>query len=617
MTLRLAVPTLMHMKKTVPRTNTLGLLIAVLLSSTTVAGAQEDLLFLPRTVEPFMLFSAAGSVIAAPEGGPWPSILLIETDGRGSNVQVSARDLPAFNLVDRSLELWVRIENLAQLNEFWVYAASDAEFENRAVFMLSDARTELVEGEWMRVRLSAQAAQRWGLPDLSALVALQFWSNDHGASPVRIAIGPIALADTQPTLTIAVTPPEPIAEWTAQTYFQAAPAAESEAPATIVPSRRAAGLTPEASGRPESAPTEAEDAIPWSRKATIDFSMDWRMVWGSDAQQEGFFSQMDDLGIYLSRPLATTTMLHMHASVRTDEGDDPAIGAIESAAFRLRSLYVQQTLPHALELLAGYFSPDPVHKWLQVTRSAGIEPAFGQDMTPNSLYLMGRWRSPFGVGVQAAVNPDVIGLRADGYRTNTAQEELGMPLLFGSVWYDREPLQAELAATLNGDALKVAAMVGTARNVGQTNISGTMGAKFATASDHEFKTYPLWDHIEGGALRLSGGVSAARRVGSVFVNGGAAYQFVHYSESESVAHRIGIDAGVRYGWSELYTVLSLRDPSNVVWKESAGIEAGVIVEHAGVEFIAGYTMGGFHTLSGLYGNTDLNGAFLRVKATYW
>ncbi len=352
----------------------------------------------------------------------------------------------------------------------------------------------------------------------------------------------------------------------------------------------------------------------------IDFSLDWRMVWGTLDGEAGYYNQIDDLHMYVENSLSDYTKLFTVFGIQDVNFEDFSEGAIDGSYFYLNALYMVQEVYEDTEITAGYTAPDPVHKWLQVTRSAGIEPAFGQDMAPRSLWIGGKWEGLEPYGVQLAVVPDVIGKENEGdtKQVMTYQEELGVPNVFGSLWIDTETFDMEAAAALNGDALKAAAGAGYVYRFAPYSLSVTAGIKYTKGED--FQTYPVWDHLDN-AWRLSSGVSGAIPLGEVTFNPGLAWQSVIYDGGD-VRHLGGIDVGFLYKILELYGVVTLYDLENSVWEENAGLEAGLIVDYRGVEYMTGYTMAGFNTLSGLYNNKSWNeggvdGVFLRIKATYW
>ena len=273
----------------------------------------------------------------------------------------------------------------------------------------------------------------------------------------------------------------------------------------------------------------------------IDFSLDWRMIWGTLDGEPGYYNQIDDLHMYVENSLSDYTELYTVFGIQEVNFEDFSEGAIDGSYFYLNALYMLQEIYDDTEVFAGYTAPDPVHKWLQVTRSAGIEPAFGQDMAPRSLWIGGRWKGLEPYGVQLAVVPDVIGKENEGdsKQVMTYQEELGVPNIFGSLWIDTETFDMEAAAALNGDALKAAAGAGYFYSFAPYSLSVTAGIKYTKGED--FQTYPVWDHLND-AWRLSSGISCAIPLREVTFNPGLAYQSVIYDRGD-VRHLGGIDVG--------------------------------------------------------------------------
>ncbi len=356
-------------------------------------------------------------------------------------------------------------------------------------------------------------------------------------------------------------------------------------------------------------------------KTQLDFSLDWRMVWGlNDAGDPQFYSQLDDLYLYIQNELKEGTLLFASAGIEDVNFDDMSQGEINGSDFYLQSLYMQQKLTDSVTMEAGYFSPDPIHKWLQVTRSAGIESALGQDMTPTSLWIDGKWKGSGPLGVQLGIVPDIIGKAQSGsdLRTLTYQESLAVPNLFSSLWYDTDVLDGEIAAAVNGDALKIAAEGGYYRKFEPYRLSASIGMKYTRGK--EFSTYPEWDHLDD-TLRLSTGCSLLFPFSLVQLNPGLAYQGV-FSNSGTSRHMSGLDFGILYRSLEFYSVITLFDLENLSWGDTAGLETGIILAYKDVKYMTGFTMAGFNTLSGLYNNKDWNeggvdGIFFRIKATYW
>jgi len=360
----------------------------------------------------------------------------------------------------------------------------------------------------------------------------------------------------------------------------------------------------------------------------IQFSLDWRMTWGvrdSDAPalldpintgetgDPQFYTQLDDLYIYIQKELSPSAVLHGSAGWEQVNVND------FSTPPALNTLYLEQSFLTDWTFLAGYYSPDPVKKWLQVSRSSGLESALGQTMTPRSLWLQARWKSDFPLGAQIALMPDLIGKDQSGsYRVQTYQQELGVPNAFLSLWYQGESNEGELALSVNGDAWKVALQDAWSLTFDKLRIAGSMGIKYTRGST--FTTFPEWDHLDN-AWRFSTAWSCQYPLGEWIINPGAAFQFLLYSD-QSYRTQAGLDLGLIYKKMEIYGVLTHYNLDYWEWGSTLGGEAGIIFSSQGVKYIAGLTMAGFHNQSGLYNNRStleggVNGAFLRIKATYW
>ncbi len=785
-----------------------------------LSAGETETLFIPREDNPFTLYSSAGSYSLNENDSLWPVSLKMETDGKGSNVQLIATDLPPFSLENKHLIVWVKPEDTDNLGDLWIYASDSSDFSNRIVYMISRDRTQLKAGEWNCLSLPVSAGSPWGDPDLNKLTSFQFWINDTGEAPVSVEFGPVLVRtpssesavimtfddgwESQITLAapvmeargqkgVAYIIPDLIGSrfylnedelmflqnqygWTigahymermdsmsrnelhtvfmdmqqwfsdrglemkhfsypngavsrdldfvVPEYFDTARTIiefpETDPPAdkyklktlniyspldpailenhlsSMAPSgellilifhkiesnvNNETELSPAdfervcdlvaASGFPvktldginsdfndgEVYPSdwnaitlfqnaaETQEAVtaappdplelpeePLNKggagrpdifaRTQLDFSLDWRMVWGvNDEGDWRYYTQIDDMFFYVQSDLSDSARLFGSFGIKEVNIDDFTEGEIgnDDIPFVLNELYMEQQLPYGTALAAGYFNPDPHHKWLQATRADGVEPAFGDDMTPQSIWLQGSWTNGE-IGYQFALVPDVIGVDSADYdrRVLTYQKNLGLPNLFTSLWYDSAGYDGELAAALNGDALKVSAMGGFFHDFDSFRLSGTMGVKY-TMGD-EFTTWPDWDHLDE-TLRLSTGWSVSIPVGVFVVNPGAAWQMV-VPFSGTLSNRAAVDIGVFYKNLELYALLSSYDITRMVWGDTAGMETGLVVDFEAVDYIFGYTMTGFHSRSGLYNNktwndAGINGAFLRIKATYW
>lgn len=365
----------------------------------------------------------------------------------------------------------------------------------------------------------------------------------------------------------------------------------------------------------------------------IQFSLDWRMAFGprdsdgdpadpvnnGDTGDPQFYSQLDDLYLYIQKELSSSAYLYASAGWESVNLEGLGTDAFQGSDMELHHLYLEQPFSGGWTFLGGYYSPDPVKKWIQVSRSPGIESALGQDMTPDSLWLHGSWKGDGPLGVQAAVMPDLIGKDAGGsYNVLTYQQDLGVPNAFLSLWYQGISSEGEAAFAINGDAIKVAAEEGWYHSWEKLSLSATMGIKYTRGS--EFSTFPLWDHLDD-AWRISTAWSCTYPLGDVKVNPGIAYQLILRPEI-SPRHLLGVDIGLLYRNWELYGVLTQYSLEDWEWGVTSGGEAGLILDTNGVKYIAGVTMAGFHNQSGLYNNREdleggVNGFFVRIKATYW
>lgn len=782
-------------------------------------AAETETLFIPGADHPFTLFSSAGELSVSENSELWPESLKITTDGRGSNIQAVAVDLPVFSLDNRQLVVWIKPERTADLGDLWIYASDSSDFSNRIVYMISRDRSQLKPGEWNCLSLPLSAGSLWGNPDLNRLTSFQFWLNDSGSKPISVEFGPVVtrMASMESAVIMTfddgwesqITLAAPIMEARGQRgvayiipsligsqfylneeeinylrdeygwdigvhhmerldgysrnelhslfmetkewftdrnmeakhfsypngafsrdldfvvpeYFSTArtiiefpeslpPAdkyklktlniyspfnpgileeqldsmapegellilvfhkieavADSETELTPADFERvcdmvaASGFTvktldevyqqfevgevyppdwngvtlfqPIRSGElspalPATAETEPPAAAPLNKggagkpeifaRTQLDFSLDWRMVWGIDDEGDWrYYTQIDDMFFYVQSDLSDSARLFGSFGIKEVNIDDFTEGNIGGDLFTLNELYLEQQLPFSTALAAGYFNPDPFHKWLQVTRADAVEPAFGDDMTPQSIWIQGSW-SEGDFGYQFALVPDLIGVDKDGYdhRVLTYQNSLGLPNLFTSFWYDSPYYDAEIAAALNGDALKIAAQGGFYHDFASFRLSGSLGAKY-TMGD-EFSTWPEWDHLDK-TLRLSTGWSIAVPVGVFTLNPGVAYR-MGIPSAGKLSHYFSLDMGVYYRNMELYALVSSYDITAPAWGDTIGMETGLVVDFDGVDYIFGYTMSGFHSRSGLYNNkvwenAGVDGVFLRIKATYW
>ncbi|MBN2658934.1 MAG: polysaccharide deacetylase family protein [Spirochaetales bacterium] len=797
----------------------LNSLIFIFLISISSASAQ--IILSSGDLSSLYLNSTEGRFGVAESGREWGGSLFLETEGKGTNVQLATRETGPFSLEGRRIDLELKVSGLDNLNEFWIFAASDSLFENRIVYRISDDRTQLMEGHWIDLSLPLSAGKIWGSPDLTDMKYFQIWINDRGSGPVRLEMSPLFASPQDRDGAAVITFDD---GWESQ-YTRAAPVLKElglTATAYVIPEKigtpfymtaeqmnslekdfgwslgshyreRLEDKTAEelnaifrdhaaffkehgiekpdfsypngkvspalletvplffSSGRTiveyseteppgdpyrlrtvniypgfdretltkrlqnayrngelvififhkieEYSQFETELSIEEFREICnlilksgiavktmselssgwkdmdvtipepvilgdlkelkpaapsdmagmpvktdgihIDFGLDWKMVLGtrvkdsaetSSADDEGaagdfqFYSQLEDLYFYIQSPLWEGSQVYGALGFHEVNFADITAGTIDGSVFSLKHIYMEQMIGDFLSLDAGYYVPDPLNKWLQVTRSAGIEPSLGQEMAPRTLWLQGKADFNGLWGLQVAFSPDIIGKydiavddRILTYHEQTADNDApGVPNLFGSLWFKGDALTAETAAALNGDAFKIAAAFQYDLELTKSALHFSAGVKFLDGGT--FKTYPLWDH--SNSLRLSAGVSWTAPAGPFFLSPGAAYQFRYMTGDSTTLHQMGLDLGLSWRNLEIYTVFSFYNVADLLWQENAGFESGLIFHFKGVDYMAGYTMSGFNALSGLYNNKDwneggVNGFFLRIKATYW
>ena len=622
-----AHPVLCHRGPAIAIAAILFLISAPLLGET----APGRLLYLPREDGLFTLFSPVGDVSVIGPTALWPASMRIRTPGNGMNVQALSSGLPAFSIRSVDISFWLMVDGIDNLNELWLFVSDDRSFGNRLVFFVSDYSAEIGEKSWVKIRLPLEAAEITGTPDIEHLNTIQFRVNDNGAGSVSVFVGPAFLEPRiagRENSILSVVPAAgtdtSIPDWNAATALQP----------PVIPDSADDGQvsSPEIENRQLHGGMNAvhEGTPQKSESLSIDFSLDWRMVLGrraSDASAEGdpqkgdwqYYNQVDDLYAYVQKPLSATARLSAAAGVEAVNFSDFSEGSIGGSDFHLKRLLLEQEFGKDVTFQAGYHVPDPVYKWMQVTRSATVESSFGQDMAPLSLWIGAKWKFAGHYGVQAAVNPDVIGRdNAAGLRALTYQQDLGVPVAFGSVWYESDRLEGEAALCVNGDAVKVAAGISGHQQALGLRFFDSLGYKYTSGKD--FSTYPEWDHIDG-AHRISGGISAAVPVKTGVIRSGLSCQVVVYPDN-STRLFFGIDSGIGFGNAEVFGLLTSYDAETFDWGETIGFEGGVSYKIGGVTYMAGYTMAGFNVVSGLYNNKVWNeggvdGVFLRIKATYW
>ena len=796
--------------------------LIIIISSLSILYSQE-LVFQPREPLPFFLNSPGGRFSLNETPGKWPASLRIETEGDGSNTQVVAKSITPFDITNKNIVLWLRLDKISHMKDLWIYLSSDNEFANRIVYMISKDKTQLIEGPWLKITIPSSGGAAWGSPVLDKITNLQLWVNDHGSGGVTLDMGPVYLEEAaqgavvltfddgwESTVTKAApimaefgmagtayiipnllgTPgymtqeqalglkekfgwslgahywerldsksPEEVkrifqetAGWFIQRdiprpnfsypngaftrellvavadFFSSARTIV-EFPETMPPGDlyriRSLNIVPDlpkekirdrleaatAGGGlvvmifhkitqnseyeteleeedfkdicrmisesglevltmsevvqrsenriepvfPQNSPTllqplvnddapqektvenrpvqpytaGADPAAPLLTPAAgkpvltagtqIDISLDWKFVLGRRIAGDDFqyYNQLEDLHLYLQTTLSDSAMLFAAAGIQDVNFTDFTTGAIGGEDFYLKSLYLTQALGDRISLTAGYLSPDPKFKWLQVTRSAGIEPAFGQDITPDSLWLAAAAEILPEFGFQLAFNPDLIGTESGDTRVLTYQQALGVPNIFGSLWYSSDLLTAEVAAALNGDAVKLAAAASGKQDFEKVSLLESLGVKYITAGN--FTTFPDWDHQEN--LRLSGGFTLLLPIESFNFSSGLAYQITIPPEG-TPGHRGGLDLGLTWKNLELFGAVTAYDLTSPEWQTNTGFEAGLKLDYDGVEYMIGYTMAGYNVISGLYNNKEgneggVNGLFIRIKATYW
>lgn len=770
-----------------------------------------EILFLPEEDSPFFLNSADGWFTVVDSSEEWAQSYRLETEGLGANIQLTALNLPSFSLAGKNLFLKVRTANPGEIEQFWIYAASDSDFENRIVYMISDDITQLTGGQWLSVSLPPSAGKIWGDPDLSDLKYFQFWLKDKGREAVSVDIGPVYTEDSRsggiavftfddgwisqyqraaPLLqefgfpATAYIIPEKIGEpgymtkeqvlelkqnylWSlgshymerldrkeqgelitifekqvdffkelgidrpdfsypngafnstlmnlAPRYFTSARTiaeySESLPPGdpyrlrvfNVIPGYSESYLktrldraveegelvilifhrisevseyetelpeeelrkicrlvaesgimvqtmedlagygevhVPDFTGeeRKTVPPVVPEQIIsdqagePEDRNGIhVDFGLDWKVAMGKNISADKgsgedfqFYSQLEDLFLYFQIPLWEGSRVYSAFGFEDVNFENITAGSIDGTLFSLKNLYLKQSINSILSVQAGYYNPDPVNKWLQVTRSAGIEPAFGEEMTPGTLWLQGILEFRETWGGQFAFSPDIVGRynseldsRILTYHPYPDSPALGVPNLFLSFWYNGRMLTGEAAAALNGDALKVASSGALSLPVRESLFRFSLGIKYLTSG--KFPTFPDWDNAD--SFRVSAGISLQTAIGPLTLTPGLAYQFVVYP-GWTTTQRAGLDFALAFKKLQWFTVLTCFNLSSPQWEGNTGLESGLIFDFRGVEYMAGYTMAGFNSLSGLYNNKEwneggINGFFLRIKATYW
>jgi len=789
----------------------------------TVGSLSAQVILSLKDLSSLYLNSEEGKFGSAATEKEWGDSLYLESEGRGTNVQLTVLEMDSFSLMEKRIDLQIKVTGWDNLVEFWIFAASDNRFDNRIVYRISDDRTQLLNEQWITVSLPLSAGEIRGNPDLGDLRYFQIWLKDRGNGPVRLELSPIVATGQKSSGSAVITfddgwesqyskaapilnelglkgtayiIPEKIGtpfymtreqllslkrdfQWSIGSHFgepldeksgeeldflfqenvaffrdigneepdfsypngKVSPALlkkvplyfssgrtiveypESEPPGdpyrlrTInitpgidhkliekrllnaykngelvilifhkiednsrfetevtteefrdicslilqsgLPVKTMAELSEGWKNRLEPFPwlnlnadrSELDPAVPADMAGTpdraegihIDFGLDWKMVLGTrvsdasdtDAEDTGlagdfqFYSQLEDLFFYIQSPLWENSQVYGALGFHNVNFADISAGTIDGSVFSLKHIYMEQQIGDFVTVLAGYYTPDPVHKWLQVTRSAGIEPSLGQEMTPRTLWLQGKAEFDDLWGLQFAFSPDIIGrydTRVDSriltyHRQASAPGDPtapAVPNLFGSVWFSGEDLTVETAAALNGDAFKISAALQYDRELTSSVLHFSGGVKFLNGN--KFRTYPLWDHSD--SLRLSAGFSWSIPVGPFTLLPGIAYQFRLMTGDNSTLQMAGFDLGAAWRDLEIYTVFSIYDLSAPRWQENTGFESGLIFHYKAVDYMAGFTMAGFNSLSGLYNNKDwneggVNGFFMRIKATYW
>ncbi|MDA3810850.1 MAG: polysaccharide deacetylase family protein [Spirochaetaceae bacterium] len=780
-----------------------------------------EVLFLPKTSNPFVLNSSGGTFSIISETEKWPMALEISTDGKGANVQLSAINLPSFSLENKNLIIWVKVDNVQNLNEFWLFSASDREFSNRIVYKISDDKTQLVNNRWLKVSLPLSAGHSWGIPVLSDLRAFQIWINDNGLLPVSIKVGPIYTEDSDSnggrliftfddgrvsnitaakvlkdfgySATAYIIPNTLNTEgflsesqvdslmheykWTIGAHYNERLDNKTEAelreifdnnsslfkkwgnenpdfsypngafnnlmldiipeyfnsgrtiveyPETIPPgdSYRIRSLNVIPGFSMENLKRRLEEAVKnkellvlifhkikevssfeteitkdelysicravqesgiqvgnlsslsaywpnaqiplsiWNSSAlfqkkvqnveiieqktseiltvpklklqpeiAISFGLDWKMVLGKrisdgpgsvpatgliplNSGTEGdwqFYNQIDEIALNIDLAITESTIVSTSFGLEDANFTDFSAGALEGSLFSLKSLYVKQKIGSYYTLQPGYFTPDPLLKWLQVTKSAGIEPAFGQEMAPRSLWINNIFSFSQNLGFQFSFSPDFIGKTQGNNRVLTYQQDLGVPNLFASLWYISPKFETEIASSVNGDALKIAFATQMKFPIKIGQIFWSTGIKFS--SSEAFTTFPLWDYQD--VLSFSTGLASIFPVGSFTFTSGLAYKLV-IPLTGTAGHQGGLDFSISWKKLEWFIVLTCYDIPGLFWSENTGLETGFIFKLPGLELMSGYTMAGFNSISGLYNNKIWNeggvdGVFFRIR----
>lgn len=134
--------------------------------------------------------------------------LKLVTDGASGESKIRWTGIsPAFNMTGKFFKMWVRIDDIDELNRLWIYAASTA-WSAYYAWKPSDAPSHWLDSgggdhgsnaAWICISLSQGEVSTLGSPDRSSIVALQLYAQDKGAVPVTINFGALYAVDEQGT----------------------------------------------------------------------------------------------------------------------------------------------------------------------------------------------------------------------------------------------------------------------------------------------------------------------------------------------------------------------------------------------------------------------------------
>lgn len=130
--------------------------------------------------------------------------LKLVTDGAAGECKIRWTGIsPAINFTNRFPLLWVRINDMTNLNRLWLYAASTA-WTAYYTWKPSDAPSHWLDSggsphgsndTWLPISMSFGEAVTLGAPDKSAIVAFQLYAQDKNATAVTINWGGLHMVD--------------------------------------------------------------------------------------------------------------------------------------------------------------------------------------------------------------------------------------------------------------------------------------------------------------------------------------------------------------------------------------------------------------------------------------